>query len=436
MNSIRQPPGTINLGTQEESAISKDSQLPHETQLEAGDQRLPLDASSPATGPGSPEMLAENKVASGAGLSLKPSSSLHGVLQGISASLEDLQAAVKEAELQGEADRAAAGPAPGAADRGCRDLFDLAPDAYLITDGQTVIAESNPAAAAMLKVDQGSLPGKPLTRFVTEADRPAFQASLIQIREGGEKRNWEFRLQPGEGAPFSVSVNVSAQTDHQDQLVRVLWLLRDVRESKAEEDRLKALLSRIKSSFHGIVEAVASAVEIRDPHTAGHQRRVAQLAVAIAREMDFSLNRLEGIKVAGLLHDIGKIAVPIEILSKPGELNHLECEFIKSHCQIGFDLLKNIDFPWPVLQAILQHHERLDGSGYPAGLTDKEIILEARILGVADVVEAMICARPYGPAPGIEQALEEIHQKTGILYDPEVVNICLKLFVEKGFSFN
>ena len=421
---------------QEESAISKDPRVTHASDLEEEGYRQPLEASSPTTGSGSLEMLVEIKAALGTGLPTKPRPSLNRVLQGISASLEDLQAAVREAELQGEADRAAAEPAPGAADRGCRDLFDLAPDAYLITDGQAVIAESNPAAAAMLKVAQGSLQGKPLTRFVTEADRPAFQASLIQIREGGKKRNWEFHLQPGEGAPFSVSVNVSAQTDHRDQLVRVLWLLRDVRESKAEEDRLKSLLSRIKSSFHGIVEAVASAVEIKDPQTAGHQRRVAQLAVAIAREMDFSLNRLEGIKVAGLLHDIGKIAVPMEILRKPGELNNLEGEFIKSHCQIGFDLLKNIDFPWPVLQAILQHHERLDGSGYPAGLTDKEIILEARILGVADVVEAMICARPYGPAPGIDQALEEIHQNTGILYDPEVVNICLKLFVEKGFSFD
>jgi HD-GYP domain-containing protein (c-di-GMP phosphodiesterase class II) len=113
----------------------------------------------------------------------------------------------------------------------------------------------------------------------------------------------------------------------------------------------------------------------------------------------------------------------------------MECEFIKSHCQVGFDLLKNIDFPWPVLQAILQHHERLDGSGYPAGLTDQDIILEARILAVADVIEAMASARSYGPAQGIDQALQEIHQKSGILYDPEVVDICLKLFVEKGFSF-
>ena len=369
-------------------------------------------------------------------MSRQPSPSLNRVLQDISASLEDLQAVVREADLQAEKDRAAAEADPGAADGGYRDLFDLAPDAYLVTDAQTIIVEGNQAAAAMLKLDQGSLKGKPLTDFVAEADRPAFQAILIQVREGGEKRNWEFRLQSGEGAPFSVSANVSAQTDQRDQLVKVLWLLRDVREGKAEEERLKSLLSRLKSSFHGIVDAVAAAVEIKDPQIAGHQRRVAQLAVAIAREMGFSLNRLEGIRVAGLLHDIGKIAVPIEILSKPGELNSLECKFIKSHCQIGFDLLQNIDFPWPVLPAILQHHERLDGSGYPAGLTDKDIILEAKILGVADVVEAMVSSRSYGPAQGIDQALEEIHQKTGVLYDPEVANVCLKLFVEKGFSFN
>jgi len=366
----------------------------------------------------------------------KSSPSLKKVLQDISASLEDLQAVVREADLHGEPDLAPVEPSPGADDRGYQDLFALAPDAYLVTDAQTIIVEGNQAAAAMLKVDRNSLKGKSLTHFVAAADRPAFQASLIPVREGGEKRHWEFILRPEDGAPFSVSVNVSAQTDHRDQLVRMLWLLRDVKETKAEEVRLKSLLSRLKSSFHGIVDAVAAAVEIKDPQTAGHQRRVAQLAAAIAREMDFSLNRLEGIRVAGLLHDIGKIAVPIEILSKPGALNDLECEFIKTHCQIGFDLLKDIDFPWPVLQAILQHHERLDGSGYPAGLTDQDIILEARILAVADVVEAMICARTYGPAQGIDKALEEIHQKMGVLYDPEVVNICLKLFVEKGFSFS
>ena len=432
----RQAPGTVTLVTQEDSAISNDPQQTHEYRLAEEDLHLPLDASSAGTGPGSPDMTAKMPGASGTGLALRQSSSLKKVLHDISASLEDLQAVVQEADFQGERERGSAEPAPGVAERVYRDLFDSAPDAYLVTDAQTIIAESNQVAADMLKVDHGSLKGMPLAHFVAEADRAAFQSSLIQLREGGNKRNWEFCLQTGEGSPFPVSVNVSAQTDHLDQLVRVLWLLRDVREVKAEEERLKSLLSKIKSSFYGIVEAVAEAVEIKDPQTSGHQKRVAQLAVAIGRELDFSLHRLEGLRVAGLLHDIGKIAVPTEILSKPGELSNLECEFIKSHCQIGFDLVKNIDFPWPVLQAIKQHHERMDGSGYPAGLRDKDIILEAKILGVADVVEAMICPRPYGPPQGIDRALEEIHQKTGILYDPEVVTVCLKLFVEKGFSFS
>ena len=433
---MRNPPETINLEIHEESVISQDRQVTHASNREDKDHRQSLEPASPATGPGPTDMTAEMKAAAGADLPTKPRATLTRVLQDISASLGDLQATLREAELQGEQDRAAAESDPVAADRGYQALFDLAPDAYLVTDAQTIIADSNQAAVAMLKVDRGFLKGKPLTDFVAEADRPAFQSILIQARGGGKKPFGEFRLQLGEGAPFAVSVNVSAQTDHQDQPVRMLWLLRDVREGKAEEGRLKTLLSRLKSSFHGIVDAVAKAVEIKDPQTAGHQRRVAQLAVAIAREMDFSLHRLEGIRVAGLLHDIGKIAIPSEILSKPGELNNLECEFIKSHCQVGFDLLKNIDFPWPVLQAVLQHHERLDGSGYPAGLAEPDIILEARILGVADVMEAMSCARSYGPAQGIDQALKEIHQESGILYDQEVVDICLKLFVEKGFSFN
>ena len=436
MNSMRQPPGTINLEIQEESIISQDPQVTPASNLEDEEHRKSLEAASPAPGPGSADMMAEINAAAGTGLPTKPRPALKRVLQDISASLGDLQAAVRDAEAQGEKDVAPAESGLVAADRSYQDLFDLAPDAYLVTDAQTIIAESNQAAAAMLKVDRGFLKGKPLADFVAEADRPAFQAILIQVRGGGKKRLGEFRLQLGEGAPFAVSINVSAQTDHRDNLVRMLWLLRDVREGKAEEGRLKSLFSRLKSSFHGIVDAVAEAVETKDPQTAGHQRRVGQLAVAIAREMGFSLNRLEGIRVAGLLHDIGKIAIPSEILTKPGELNDLECEFIKSHCQVGFDLLKNIDFPWPVLQAILQHHERLDGSGYPAGLADQDIILEARILGVADVMEAMVCARSYGPAQGIDQALEEIQQKSGILYYPEVVDICLKLFVEKGFSFS
>jgi putative nucleotidyltransferase with HDIG domain/PAS domain S-box-containing protein len=378
----------------------------------------------------------EAEASSGAGFTCQTTPLLNRVMQNISQSLRDLQAAVQEAVLQAEADMTSTGRAAEVDCRPYRDFFNFAPDAYLVTDAHMVIQESNQAAAAMLQMGRDSLKNKPLTHIIVEQDRPAFQASLTQVWTGGEKRDWELRLRPGESPPFSVFVNVRVQTDHHDEPVRLLWLLRDARERKGEEDALKSLLSRLKGSLYGLVEACARAVEMKDPQTAGHQRRVAQLAVAIAREMDFSLNQLEGIKVAALLHDIGKIAVPTEILNKPGVISDLECELLKSHCQVGFDLLQNIDFPWPVQLAILQHHERLDGSGYPAGLTVTDIILEAKILGVADVVEAMICARPYGPAPGIDKALEEVYQKSGSLYDPEVVNICLKLFVEKGFNFN
>ncbi|MGQ9513402.1 HD-GYP domain-containing protein, partial [Thermodesulfitimonas sp.] len=164
--------------------------------------------------------------------------------------------------------------------------------------------------------------------------------------------------------------------------------------------------------------------------TAGHQRRVAQLACAIAQEMGLPPDQVVGLRVAGMLHDIGKIYVPAEILSKPGRISEYEFSIIKTHPEVGYDIVKEIEFPWPVAQIILQHHERLNGSGYPVGLRDKEILLEARILAVADVVEAMSSHRP---ALGTAAALAEISEKSGLLYDPTVVNVCLRLFTEKGF---
>jgi putative nucleotidyltransferase with HDIG domain/PAS domain S-box-containing protein len=397
---------------------------------------MSFDAPPSSEGPESPVRIPEVKEASGVDLSSKSRPQIERVMQDISTAFQELKAIVREADIETEADQPPGEKAPEAADSRYRDLFELAPDGYLVTDAQMIIRESNQAAAAMLQVSQAFLQGKPLSDFIAAEDRPAFQASLIRLREGGEKRNWELRLQSGEGPAVTVFINVNAQTDHHDKLVRMLWLLRGAGDYQAEAETLRSLLGRMKSCLHSTIEAFADAVEMKDPQTAGHQRRVAQLAVAIAREMGFSLNRLEGVKVAGLLHDIGKIAVPTEILGKPGVISDLEFEFIKSHCQAGFDLLQNIDFPWPVQQAILQHHERLDGSGYPAGLTDADIILEARIIGVADVVETMMRARPYGSAQDIDEALEEIRQKAGILYDPVVVDICLKLFLEKGFNFN
>ena len=192
----------------------------------------------------------------------------------------------------------------------------------------------------------------------------------------------------------------------------------------------------MRQALHGTVMALANTVEIKDPYTAGHQRRVAQLACAMARELGWPPDQVEGMRVLCFLHDMGKIAVPSEILNKPGKISPAELGLIKGHPQVGYDILKDIAFPWPVAQGVLQHHERLDGSGYPSGLTGGEITPEAKILAVADVVEAMASHRPYRPALGIDRALEEITRNKGKLYDPEAVDVCVRLFTEKDFQFD
>ena len=198
---------------------------------------------------------------------------------------------------------------------------------------------------------------------------------------------------------------------------------------------LQQSYQRTKKAMDATIETMSKIVEAKDPYTAGHQQRVSQLTTAIAKELNLSPDKVEGIRVASLIHDIGKIGLPTEILSKPTRLTDIEFSLIKSHSQIGYDVLKSIDFSYPVANIVLQHHERLDGSGYPNHLKGGQISLEACILGVADVVEAMSSHRPYRPALGIDKALEEISQNKGILYDPEVADTCLKLFKEKGFKF-
>jgi len=180
---------------------------------------------------------------------------------------------------------------------------------------------------------------------------------------------------------------------------------------------------------------MAMIVEMRDPYTAGHQRRVTQLACAIAQEIGLSPDQITGLRLAGTIHDIGKVRVPAEILTNPDGLSDAEYTIIKMHPVLGHEILKTIDLPWPIAKIIHQHHERMDGSGYPLGLSGKDIIIEAKILAVADVVEAITSHRPYRPAHGIDRALEEISQNKGKLYDPDVVDACLKLFSQQKFSF-
>jgi len=205
-----------------------------------------------------------------------------------------------------------------------------------------------------------------------------------------------------------------------------------------EKDILQQLqhsLARVKKLFENTVRALASTLEQRDPYTAGHQDRVANLACAIARELGLPEDRIEVLRLAAFVHDIGKIGVPADLLTKPGALTAIEMSLIKVHCQAGFEILNTIDFPWPLAEMVLQHHERVNGSGYPLGLKGPMIRLEARIMAVADVVEAMSSHRPYRPALELSATLEEISKNRGVLYDGEVVDACLRLFHEKGFSF-
>lgn len=202
--------------------------------------------------------------------------------------------------------------------------------------------------------------------------------------------------------------------------------------TQAERDRMR---EDLKAALSGTIEAVARMVEKRDPYTAGHQQRVAELAAAIAGEMALEPRRIEGIRLGGLIHDIGKISIPAEILSRPGRLVQVEFEIVKTHAQIGYDIIKDVHFPWPIGDMVWQHHERLDGSGYPLGLKGDQIVEEARILAVADVVEAMASHRPYRPGLGVEAALAEIEQGRGRLYCPQAVDACLRLFREKQFAW-
>jgi PAS domain S-box-containing protein/putative nucleotidyltransferase with HDIG domain len=224
--------------------------------------------------------------------------------------------------------------------------------------------------------------------------------------------------------------------DAKGDMTAVLVVAIDISDRIKAAKEIQKSLDRWRKALEGIIHAMALTLEMRDPYTAGHQQRVASLVTAIGRKMGFSDEQIQGVRLAAMIHDIGKISVPAEILSKPGVITEIEFHLIKTHAKVGYDILKGIEFPWPIAQMVFQHHERIDGQGYPQGLSDKEILLEAKILGVADVVEAMASHRPYRPSLGIKRALDEISSNRGVLYDPQVVDACLSIFEEDGFKFD
>ncbi|HBU69334.1 MAG TPA: two-component system response regulator [Elusimicrobia bacterium] len=246
------------------------------------------------------------------------------------------------------------------------------------------------------------------------------------------------------GEELAIELLKSGATDYilKNKLTKLVPAVkRAVTEKEEREERRKAEVSlqetvkKLRAMTEGTIQALSITTEIRDPYTAGHQRRVAILASAIAMNMGLDHETVDGILFAGTIHDLGKIKVPSSILNKSSKLSAAEFELLKTHPQAAYDILKVIDFPWPIADIILQHHERLDGSGYPAGLKSKAIRQESKIIMVADVVESMAFARPYRPALGLEKAFDEILQNQGSLYDRDACDVCMKLFKEKGFTF-
>ena len=248
-------------------------------------------------------------------------------------------------------------------------------------------------------------------------------------------RTLEQELIRKDGSLVPVEVKYTFLRDAQARPAEVLAIARDISERKQAQEEAKRSIEKLVRAMEHAIQAMTMVVEMRDPHTAGHQQRVTQLACAIAKQMGLSKEQISGLRLAGLIHDIGKVRVPAEILTNPNGLYEPELMMIKAHPVLGYEILRAIDFPWPVAQIVLQHHERMNGSGYPSGLSGEDIIMEARILAVADVVEAMASHRPYRASLGINKALAEISQNKGVLYDSKAVDACLTLFRDKKFEF-
>jgi len=296
------------------------------------------------------------------------------------------------------------------------------------------IIRCNPALVKMLGyIEEAELDGQSIWDHHENQDEG--RSLFEEILEHGAVIDREVRIKKYDGSFIWASTTVRAVRGQDGRVTSFDGSLMDIDHRKNMEQELHESYLTSTEALQGAVQAIMRMAEIRDPYTAGHQERVAQLARAIARELGVEENRAQGIYVAGILHDVGKIYVPAEILNKPGKITELEHNVLKTHVEVGYEILKPVRFPWPVAEIVHQHHERLDGSGYPRGLKEPEIILEARILSVADVVEAMLSHRPYRPGLGLEKALAEIERGSGTIYDASAVEACLHLFRDGIFKF-
>ena len=338
------------------------------------------------------------------------------------------------------------------------DLYELAPVGYLSLNENGLIVEANLTIASLLGVERRSLINRPLSAFVVTEDGDLFHKFLHRRMEEGDAGSYscELRIKSKNGEPLWVQLEATRAQDGQgDAVIRVAVsdisrrmvdaaeLLNEAEALRETQEQLQAGLKQrerdletIGRTLSSVIDVVVQVVESRDPYTAGHQRRVAELATAIALDMGKPTLEVEQIRVAALMHDVGKITIPAEILSKPGRLSDIEFELIKLHSEAGFHIVDSARLDGQIAQIIYQHHERCDGSGYPRGLSGTELLPESKVLMVADVVEAMVSHRPYRAGLGVEAALEEIKRGSGRLYDSRVAESCARVFTNHDFKFS
>jgi PAS domain S-box-containing protein/putative nucleotidyltransferase with HDIG domain len=316
-----------------------------------------------------------------------------------------------------------------------RSVVENSHEGILILDDNYYLIYCNEELCRISGYSRKEIIGQDFRKFLDEESVALAVDYYRQRQRGvGPPPRYEFTAIHKSGEKKQVEISACVIRDASGRAKTVIQVL-NITERKKAEEKIQETLKMLRKALNGTIEAIALTVEARDSYTSGHQRRVADLAQAIAGEMGLSQEQIDGIHMAGIIHDLGKISIPADILSKSSRLNDNEFALIKSHPQVGYEILKQVEFPWPIAKIVLQHHERMDGSGYPQGLSNGNISLEARILAVADIVEAMSSYRPYRPALGIDKALEEISKNKGILYDPEVVDACQKLFLEKAYKF-
>jgi HD-GYP domain-containing protein (c-di-GMP phosphodiesterase class II) len=309
-------------------------------------------------------------------------------------------------------------------------------DGLMVTDPDFIIRFINPAFERLINRNAAELIGRRCNEVFCSSLCATPQCPLILAREQGDPQVFD-----GEGHCKQInhtawSITATALYDAGGKFAGLLEKISDAKILHNIRSELRDSQERMRKTMGAIIQAMSMTIEKRDPYTAGHQRRVAKLCRAIATELGFSWERIQGLRMAAAIHDLGKILVPAAILNRPGPMSVHEMGIIRAHPQTAFEILKDIQFPWPLAETIHQHHERLDGSGYPDGLKGDQILLEARILAVADVVESMAFFRPYrGVSLGLGEAMEELRKQRGILYDARVVDACIVLLSQKGFDF-